>query len=406
MGYHHFDSDRSQPVLTLMSRLRVWVALTLMVVATGVLVAACASSAGPLRSVLEPGATPMPAEARLDVIEWARLAQNAHNYQSWRIVLDDERDDRFSVFVEERRLLPQTDPFSRQIVISVGTFLAVVDARAAQLGYRADIELLPDGDLDLALIGSRSAALVTLVPDRAARSRYAAAADHDAITAATVKYRYHPAQIDDALVARVESYATDQVRIEIVSDPEAVAWLNDLSLRAFTIEMEHEPTLMETYASSRMNGRARRESPYGLAFTANFPKRSLWFMDAMMTIAPQRPAAFARTGIRLYERALDQITTYVVVSTAGNYRRTQIEVGLALQALWMELHASGHVVLANSQALQEYPEMAELYDEVHRRLASDGATVQMLLAVACPAPGAHRFSPRIAAVDLIDPRGQ
>jgi hypothetical protein len=31
-----------------------------------------------------------------------------------------------------------------------------------------------------------------------------------------------------------------------------------------------------------------------------------------------------------------------------------------------------------SQALQEYPEMAEIYDEIHARFAPDGGTVQML----------------------------
>ena len=48
-----------------------------------------------------------------------------------------------------------------------------------------------------------------------------------------------------------------------------------------------------------------------------------------------------------------------------------MRINLAVTAL-------GLGVQPMSQALQEYPEMAVLYDTLHQRLAPDGATVQML----------------------------
>jgi hypothetical protein len=372
--------------------------LLFLIVSTILAPLGCAASP-PVRA----GAAPAE-DVRVELVEWARLAQSAHNYQSWRVVLDPVRSDRMDLFVETDRLLPETDPFARQTVISLGTFLAVIDARAAQLGYRADIDLLPDGELDEQGLARLPAARVTLSRDTNARSRFAAAADVDALTTATVKYRYRPAEVTTGLTDRITAWATDGIRIEVVSDPDEVAWLNRVSIDAFTIEMEHEPTLIETHQSTRWNGRARRADPYGLAFTANFPRRTLWLADAFMTIAPQKPAAFGRTGIRLFTEALDDVNAYVTLISNDNNRRTQIETGMALQALWMELHSSGHVVLANSQALQEYPAMAPLYAEVHERLAPDGGTVQMLLAVARPRGGRHAFSPRFAAEELIAER--
>ncbi|TVR04780.1 MAG: hypothetical protein EA403_04425 [Spirochaetaceae bacterium] len=371
--------------------------LSLLVLVLSTILAPLGCAAGP---PVREGAVPAE-DVRVELVEWARLAQSAHNYQAWRIVLDPARGDRMDLFVETDRLLPETDPYSRQTLISLGTFLAVIDARAAQLGRRADIDLLPDGDLDDRDLARLPAARITLTRAEPTQSRFAAAADVDALTTATVKYRYRPAEIDAALADRITAWSGNGLRVEVVTEPDEVAWLNRVSIDAFTIEMEHEPTLMETYESTRWNGRARRQDPYGLAFTANFPRRTLWLADTMMTIAPQRPAAFGRTGVRLFTGALDDINTYIVLKTDDNSRRSQIEAGMALQAFWMELHSAGHVVLANSQALQEYPAMAPLYEEVHERLAPEGGTVQMLLAVARPRGGRHAFSPRFAAEELI-----
>jgi len=89
------------------------------------------------------------------------------------------------------------------------------------------------------------------------------------------------------------------------------------------------------------------------------------------------------------------VTHYVLMVSDDNSRTTQVQTGMALQALWMDLHTAGHVALPNSQALQEYPEMSELYRRMHARHAEEGQTIQMLLAVARPRAGRHRFGPRL-----------
>jgi len=351
------------------------------------------------------GAPPADREVRPDIrtelVEWARLAQNAHNMQTWRVVADPRDVTRLTLYLEPSRMLPETDPPARQVTISAGTFLAVLEARAAQLGYEARIDLLPAGDYTVEQIASRPVAEVTLVPASGVRSEFAVAADPDAITRPTVKYRYRPAALDAGTIDRIESYGTDAIRISVVTEPAEVAWINELSVEAFTLEMENEPTMLESYDNTRMTGRQRRAQPWGLSYTQNFPVRTLVALDAISSIAPQKPEAYARTGIRIYEKAMEEINAYVVIVTDSNDRRTQVEAGMRLQALWMELHAVDHVGLPNSQALQEYPEMAELYDRVHQRYAPEGGTVQMILAVAQPKGGVHRFSPRIAAEDLI-----
>lgn len=342
-------------------------------------------------------------DIRIELVEWARLAQNAHNVQPWKVVLDSRETKRMSLFVDESRPLPETDPPSRQITISMGTFLAVLDARAAQLGYQAEITLFPQGEYTESNIGELPVADILLrnTGPGAATARYPIAAEPDAVTSASVKYRYRPADLPAETIATIEGYSTDGLEISVINDPAEVAWLNELSIEAFALEMAYEPTMMESYNLMRMNGRARRETPYGLSLTANFPVRTLWFIDAYQTLFPQSPDAFGEMGTSIFTRAMENVTHYVLMVSDGNSRTTQVQTGMALQALWMDLHAAGHVVLPNSQALQEYPEMGELYSRMHARHSEEGQTIQMLLAVARPRGGRHRFGPRLPTEALI-----
>jgi hypothetical protein len=343
-------------------------------------------------------------DIRYELVEWGRLAQNAHNVQPWRVVLDPRDTSRMALYVDDSRPLPETDPPSRQITISMGTFLAVLDARAAQLGYQADITLFPEGEYDESTIGELPVAdirLRALASGSQAEARYPIAGEPDAITSPSIKYRYRPADLPSETVATIEGYSSDALEISVIDDPGEVAWLNELSIEAFALEMAYEPTMMESYELMRMNGRQRREAPYGLSLTSNFPVRTLWFIDAVQTLFPQDPEAFGESGIKYFSRAMENVEHYILMVSDDNSRTTQVETGMALQALWMDLHAADHVALPNSQALQEYPEMAELYNRMHARYAEEGRTVQMLLAVAQPRGGRHRFGPRLPTEALI-----
>lgn len=371
--------------------------IMLSVIAIGaVVLSACVSTA------LDISAPPHE-DIRHELVAWARMAQNAHNYQTWRVVLDEDATNRMQLFIEPERLLPETDPPARQVTISAGTFLAVLHARAAQLGYTAHIELFPEGEYDVATIGDLPVANIILDRNSGAASVWAVAADPDAITQATVRYRYEPAQFDGALQAAVLQWnnAAPGVSVTVITDSQEVAALNELSREAYALEMTTPGPRGESYQSTRMTRRARRRTPYGLAYTANFPAGMLPFVEMSQAIVPQREEAWARTGIDLFNRATEHINGYIVITTTNNTRKTQVHTGMVMQSIWMELHRRDHTILANSQALQEYPEMRDLYEKAHRRLGQPGETVQMMMAVVQPQPGRYQVSPRLSVEDLI-----
>ncbi|MEY3698481.1 MAG: hypothetical protein RL631_1134, partial [Pseudomonadota bacterium] len=135
----------------------------------GLIAAATLSSLPGCSSDLPPEAIAAwrPPATDMDIRHWAishaLLAPHAHNLQSWLVDLDIP--ETIVLRLDLRRLLPETDPWSRQLVISQGTFLELLHMAANERGYRADISMFPQGEFDAKTPDSRPTALIRLVKD-------------------------------------------------------------------------------------------------------------------------------------------------------------------------------------------------------------------------------------------------
>ena len=67
-----------------------------------------------------------------------------------------------------------------------------------------------------------------------------------------------------------------------------------------------------------------------------------------------------------------------LIRTPKNNRIDQIKAGRRWLRLNLAATGAGLALRPVSQALQEYPEMKSLYDEIHAVFAPNGETVQML----------------------------
>ena len=104
---------------------------------------------------------------QLDVRRWilsyAILAPHSHNLQSW--IVDLSIPDEILLLCDLNRLLPETDPYSRQIMMSHGTFLELLDIAARERGLRCTIELFPEGAFAPDKLDRRPVARIRLAPD-------------------------------------------------------------------------------------------------------------------------------------------------------------------------------------------------------------------------------------------------
>ena len=138
----------------------------------GFIMAAAAASAGCSQhmpaAAIEPWKGPgQEADIRRWILGYAILAPHSHNLQSW--LVDLGTPDEIVLRCDLERLLPETDPFSRQIMMSHGTFLELLDMAARERGLRAEITLFPEGAFGPDKPDRRPVARVRLTADPSVR---------------------------------------------------------------------------------------------------------------------------------------------------------------------------------------------------------------------------------------------
>ena len=82
-------------------------------------------------------------DTRRFMLAHALLAPNPHNRQPW--IADLREPGRIHLVCDGDRLLPETDPFGRPVLIGCGAFLELAVIAAAHRGLAVTVELFPAG---------------------------------------------------------------------------------------------------------------------------------------------------------------------------------------------------------------------------------------------------------------------
>lgn len=325
------------------------------------------------------------AEPRKRALSWAILAPNPHNRQPW--LVDLSTPDEVHLYVDIDRLLPHTDPFSRQIVIGLGCFLEVLRMAAAEEGYAVTFDLFPDG-MDPHRLDARPVAI----------ARFAEGASPDPLFAHVPERRTLKEPFDlsrpvatDTL-SRIGS-AANATEIGMTNDETQVAELRQLSRDALVIEVETPHTFKESVDLFRIGRREVNANPDGIDFSGPlFETMALTGLFTREAALDPNSSAFAQ-GMAAVLANADTAMAHIWQVTPGNSREDQIAAGRDWVRINLAATAEGVGIQPLSQCLQEYPEMANLYASAHQRFAPKGGTVQMFarLGYASPVPASPRW---------------
>ena len=101
-----------------------------------------------------------------DLRRWAVahaiLAPNSHNRQPW--LVDLREPDAITLHVDRERLLPMTDPWFRQVIVSQGTFIESLVLALRERGQAARVQLFPQGEFKPRAVDDRPVARITWAP--------------------------------------------------------------------------------------------------------------------------------------------------------------------------------------------------------------------------------------------------
>jgi len=312
-----------------------------------------------------------------DIRHWllanAILAPHSHNLQSWIVNLDTP--DTIVLSLDTARLLPETDPYSRQMMMSQGTFLGLLEMAARQRGLQADINLFPAGEFDPFTVDSRPTASITLRPSANVQPdplfQYV-------FTRHTNRQPYAPLYpAADAISAITQSQLGYPVRCGFTGEADAsLASHRAIARTAWQVELETPRAMLETFQVLRIGPREINEYRDGLSI--NSPMiRMLTALGMFDRSKPLKPGDKGMTDqLREFNQSIDATPAFFWMITPNNERRTQIEAGMAFVRAQLAATAHGLSMHPIQQALQEYPEQAESYAAI--RQATDTSTFETL----------------------------
>lgn len=308
------------------------------------------------------------------ILAHAILAPHSHNLQSW--LVDLREPDTIVLRMDLQRLLPETDPYSRQMVMSQGTFLELLDLAARERGVRAEVVPFPDGAFDERRPDARPTARVRLAPDPSVRP--------DPLFRQVFARRTNRQPYDgraptaDALAALDAAVAGLPVTVGVAA-PGAVAAHRDIAREAWRIELTTPRTLLESYKVLRVGPDEIARHRDGISL--NDPLvRALVAAGLFDRTQPSAPDSQAIRGqLRSFDDAIASTPTFHWMTTRDNGRVTQLLAGRAWARVQLAATAQGLAMHPLQQALQEYPEQAAMHAAIHREVGATarGETVQM-----------------------------
>jgi len=318
------------------------------------------------------------ANVRKWILSYAILAPHSHNLQSW--LVDLRTPNEIMLYCDLTRLLPETDPYYRQIMMSHGTFLELVDIAARERGIRTNIELFPQGDFGPEEIDQRPVARIRLISDPSIVK--------DPLFAEILKrhtnrevYDISKAVPADAVQDMADSMKSYPIRFGFVGldQPDAFEKHRAIAAEAWRIELTTPAKILETYKVLRVG--ASEIAKYRDGISINDPFLSLLVRLGLFdrSKAPEPDDSATVDQIENFNKNLESTPGFLWMITEGNGRTAQVNAGRAYVRVQLTGTAHGISMQPLQQALQEYPEQQASYKEIHNLLdaPSPRYTVQM-----------------------------
>ncbi|MCC0043358.1 MAG: nitroreductase family protein [Brucellaceae bacterium] len=362
----------------------------LMLVGGGVVLAA--GGAGSWAMTRDPARARLPWEQageaqddpRRKALSYAILAPNPHNRQPW--LADLSVPDEITLYCQQDRRLPHTDPYDRQITVGLGCFLELLSQAAVQDGWRAEIELFPEGEPQPRLDGRP-----------VARVRFAAQADvqRDPLFGHALQRRSNKEPFDASravetgLLGEIASAARTS-RVAFTNERREVEALRTKAWDAMDVELRTYRTAKESVDLLRIGKAEIEANPDGIDLAGPLMEAlsvaGLLDREAMLDV---NSTVFRQQAAAL-KPSFDTAMAFMWLATPGNSRADQIRAGrdyvrlnLAATGLGVDMHPM-------SQALQEYPEMQPHFDGMRSATGmAPGETLQMFVRLG--------YGPKLAA---------
>jgi hypothetical protein len=340
------------------------------------------------------------ADPRRRALAYAITAPNPHNLQPW--LVDLRQPNTIIVKTDPQRVLPETDPYGRQILIGHGAFIELLVMALAKQGLESQVTLWPQGALPTNLKAWDARPVAQIVISRPSASAAPDALFDHILRRRTPKSDYDTARPVSAatLKALTDSSTVKSVAAGGTVDAAQLTAMRDLCWQSAQVELLTPRTYLESSKLLRIGPTEILKHRDGISINSAFIR----FADAAGMVDRTAPlaegSAAYKSAMGRFEGHSSSAMGFVWLTTAGNSRAAQIEAGRAYVRIQLKATELGVGVHPMSQALQEFAEMKPHYEKVHQLIVGQPAprsladtTVQMFCRLgytANPAPATPR----------------
>ena len=321
-------------------------------------------------------------------------APNPHNTQAWKFTTFSDLNTL--LYADERRLLPATDPVSRQIHIGCGCFLETLAIGATGFGYETTVDLFPEGPYRKEEIGKKPVARISL-----SKSSLIGRDDlYEYISNRQTNRKNYdgPAKMvsDAEFDSLKESFAKGSVETICINDQEGMRPFLDIFYKAMEVECLSHDRYEESRLWFRFNERQRAEKRDGLSVAQmgvdGLRRRFLeWYLRN------GNPSRWhSKTSIDRYlqavKKGIDSSQGLLLLKTRTNNQMDWIKTGQSYSRAGLAAAKLGLHFHPYSQVLQEYSEMRELQSEFNRLAGIKGEEkIQMAVRVGRADPAYYPY---------------
>ncbi len=337
-------------------------------------------------------------DPRTQIIAHGILAANGHNMQNWKFKYAPDNDKNFDVYLETNRLATEVDPYYTQATISQGTMFEYMALAGNKLGYDLKITLFPDGEY------SRDASKEELKQKRVAHIElektekqqsplYIEMFKPDTYRVAYKKSRLSPGDME--ILQSQNNFKN--IRVVYIGKGEKYDKIKNYVIKSAEIESGIERIMRESIKLFRKNEREKNRYRYGFSFEGSaITGFKMHLMQALLTVFPgMSNLAAARDAFMTQTKmAAENNAGFFLIISKGNSRHQQFNAGRLYSRIQLTAHTLGLAIQPLSQAIEEYPEMKNIYDNIHKDMTEEGETILMLFRIGEPVsevPGSMRM---------------
>ncbi|PCJ46441.1 MAG: twin-arginine translocation pathway signal protein [Gammaproteobacteria bacterium] len=324
-------------------------------------------------------------------LSYAILAPNPHNRQPW--LLDFKSDMEVLLYCDLTRLLAETDPFSRQIMIGLGAFLELFSQAATQTGHRAELSLFPEG-VSGDKLDNRPIARLILNKDvlinedplfqfvlnrHTNRNAYdlSKLISNETLIKITKVKEVEETGLSITAIGLKNIISSDSTHLS--NEKPSLEILRQLTKNALKDELLDPVAFQESIDLMRIGRSEIEASPDGISLGGGFLESlKLLGLLSKKELADPKSQSF-QVGLDMADEQTSTAMGFVWINTLDNSRLDQLAAGRSYMKLSLKVAEQGLQMQPMSQALQEYSTMESHYQQIHKLLTiKPHERVQML----------------------------